>query len=125
MSNAKYRRVADEIVAQIRAGDLKPGDDLPSVRELAKEWGNSTAVSALRWLRDNGWTETTPGAGTTVALRPPGPSLGDRVADLESRLADAPTREEVDELKLRLDVLYRNAGLDESTSSATPRRKRA
>lgn len=126
MSNAKYRRVADEIVARIQSGELRPGDDLPSVRELTKEWGNSTAVAAIRWLRDNGWAETTPGAGTTVAESPPGPSLEDRVADLERRLAEAPTRAEFEELKAQVEQLYRDRAEDITTaSSATPRRRRA
>lgn len=36
---ARYRRVADALRAQMRDGALKPGQNLPSLRRIARESG--------------------------------------------------------------------------------------
>lgn len=87
LSNAKYRKVADEIVADIRSKKLLPGDRVPTVRDLESKHSNSTARNALRWLRENGWVVTAPGgAGSFVAdpLPQAQPTLEERVTALEA-----------------------------------------
>lgn len=52
----------------IRAGKLRPGDELPSTRRVADEWdvSVSTAQRALEALRDEGWTQTRAGRPAVV-----------------------------------------------------------
>lgn len=63
-----YRRIAATIRRRITSGDLRPGDRVPSTREITREWGvaMATAAKALAELRDAGLVETRPGAGTVV-----------------------------------------------------------
>lgn len=51
-----YLQIISQIKDQIRRGELKPGDDLPSVRELAESLGINfhTVHSAYQKLRDQG-----------------------------------------------------------------------
>jgi DNA-binding transcriptional regulator YhcF (GntR family) len=67
-----YKRIAMEIRARILAGDLRPGDRVPSVRQIADRWGvaNATATKVVAALRDEGLAETKVGAGTVVRGRP-------------------------------------------------------
>ncbi|MET0207855.1 MAG: PLP-dependent aminotransferase family protein, partial [Burkholderiaceae bacterium] len=57
----------------VRAGTLKRGERLPSVRDLASQHGvsMSTAVQAYRWLEDARLIEARPRSGYFVAARPP------------------------------------------------------
>lgn len=63
------RRIIQEIREKIRNQTLRPGERLPSARELAAEYGVSFAVchSVYRQLSENGELEMKPGAGTFVA----------------------------------------------------------
>ena len=67
-----YRRVADEIRAKIEAGELLPGEQVPSMARLAEEYGISrgTARRVLTTLRDEGLIYITPGWGSFVTDRP-------------------------------------------------------
>ncbi|MGW5364441.1 GntR family transcriptional regulator [Actinopolymorpha pittospori] len=69
-----YQQVAASIRAQITSGDIAVGDQLSSVRELAKEYGVSggTIQQALRLLRAEGLIVTWQGRGTFVRRRQPG-----------------------------------------------------
>jgi AcrR family transcriptional regulator len=64
-----YRRIAAEIRARIEAGELRPGDRVPSARVITREWGVAiaTATKALGVLKDDGLTVPRPGVGTVVA----------------------------------------------------------
>jgi GntR family transcriptional regulator/MocR family aminotransferase len=55
----KYRKLADAIRAAIRRGRLKPGEVLPSSRELARLLGfnRHTVMTALQELEAEGWVE--------------------------------------------------------------------
>ena len=66
---AEYRRIADELTAQIRAGDLAPGSKLPSTAELAEQYGVSvaTAYRAVSLLHDRDLVVGQPGRGVFVA----------------------------------------------------------
>ncbi|MBV9845158.1 MAG: winged helix-turn-helix transcriptional regulator [Kutzneria sp.] len=63
-----YRALADDIAAKVQRGDLKPGDQIPSVRALAKEYGVTTATAqkAVKQLTDDGYVMTVPGLGVFV-----------------------------------------------------------
>lgn len=68
-----YLRIVAEIRRRIRAGELSPGDRVPSTRQIAREWGVAlaTATKALTTLRLEGLVETRPRAGTVVAATGP------------------------------------------------------
>lgn len=78
-----YLRIAAELGARIRSGELSPGARLPSIRQIAARWGVAvaTATRVVATLRDEGLVETKVGAGTVVCVPPirrAGPS-GSRV----------------------------------------------
>lgn len=68
-----YRRIVAEVRRRIEAGDLRPGDRVPSARAITKEWGVAiaTATKAHAALREEGLTVSRPGVGTVVAGRAP------------------------------------------------------
>ena len=63
-----YLRIATELRAKIEHGELRPGEQVPSVTELADTYSVSrgTARRALDQLKKWGLTEATPGWGTFV-----------------------------------------------------------
>jgi DNA-binding GntR family transcriptional regulator len=71
-----YVQIARGIEAQIRSGELAPGDLAPSARTIAEEWGvaHATAAKVLAYLRSHGLIENIPGRrGSFVAKPPAGP----------------------------------------------------
>jgi len=63
-----YEQIAARIRVAVAAGDLKPGDSLPSVRALARELrvNPATVVQAYRDLAVDGFVEMRHGQGTFV-----------------------------------------------------------
>ncbi len=90
-----YGQIVAEVKEQIRAGTLSPGDELPSVRELADGLGINlhTVHKAYQVLREQG----------VIHLR-----LGRRAKVAPVRSVPA-GREEVDGLAARLDELITEA----------------
>lgn len=91
MRTERYKIVADEIAAAIRAGDLPAGTRLPTHRELALERGIAlpTATKVYRELTAAGLVVGEPGRGTYVrdlsgfsGLEPLRLPAGARIADL-------------------------------------------
>jgi DNA-binding transcriptional MocR family regulator len=77
---ARYQKLASFIHEAVRSGLLRPGDQLPTVRELAARLGVSitTVVSAYSALREDGAVQGEVGRGTFVrgaepAQRPDAP----------------------------------------------------
>ncbi|MDB5295228.1 MAG: ytrA 2 [Phycisphaerales bacterium] len=69
------RQIADQVRAHCAAGTLRPGDRLPSVRELARELAvnQNTVLRVYERLTTEGLLERRHGDGTFVADRlPPG-----------------------------------------------------
>ena len=66
----KYRQVAEALAAEITAGRLKTGDQVPSERVIAGEMGISrmTARQALRHLAERGVVQPRAGQGTFVGV---------------------------------------------------------
>ncbi|MGB8384286.1 MAG: GntR family transcriptional regulator [Dermatophilaceae bacterium] len=64
----RYREIAERFRSRILQGDLRPGDELPSERTLALEYGiaRPTATRALELLRHEGLVESVQGSGTFV-----------------------------------------------------------
>lgn len=68
---APYRRIAAQIRTRIERGELRPGDQIPSVREIMRIEGVSTATATrvAAVLRAEGYAESVPGIGTIVTQR--------------------------------------------------------
>jgi len=77
--------------ATLLAGRFRPGDQLPSVRQLAVDLGvhHNTVAGAYRQLAEEGWLDLRRGRGATVIERP----------------APAPTPRAEEEFRKRLDEL--------------------
>src|SRR4030095_15297859 len=65
----KYIQIADHLRTRIVGGELRPGDEVPSERQVAADWQVSrpTATKALDVLRREGHVEGRQGAGTFVS----------------------------------------------------------
>ncbi|MEU6412101.1 TetR/AcrR family transcriptional regulator C-terminal domain-containing protein [Microbispora sp. NPDC046933] len=79
----RYQEIAAEIRRRIEAGELRPGDRVPSTREIVREWGvaMATATKVLTELRRDGLVRAVPGVGTVVGagdrpVRPPADGYG-------------------------------------------------
>jgi DNA-binding LacI/PurR family transcriptional regulator len=70
---AKYRRIFDHLFAGIQAGELRPGDRLPSEAELGRLFAASriTVAKAVLDLQRLGLVSRRPGAGTHVLRERP------------------------------------------------------
>ena len=63
-----YEQIALRVKAAVATGELKPGDLLPSVRDLAGRLriNPATVTQAYRGLEEDGFVELRQGAGTFV-----------------------------------------------------------
>ncbi|MFI0420670.1 TetR/AcrR family transcriptional regulator C-terminal domain-containing protein [Spongiactinospora sp. 9N601] len=68
-----YRRIVAEIRSRILTGELRPGERMPSIRQIAQRWGVAiaTATRVMATLRDEGLVEAKVGSGTVVSGRQP------------------------------------------------------
>lgn len=73
MPKPPFVRIADDLAARIDSGELRPGDRVPSTREITQTWGvaMATATKALARLRERGLVHPEPGRGTLVTPRTP------------------------------------------------------
>jgi GntR family transcriptional regulator len=67
-----YRQVIDQILGGIASGTLRPGDQLPTVRQLAVDLAinPNTVVRAYRELEIRGVLDTQQGVGTFITSEP-------------------------------------------------------
>lgn len=70
-AKAKWALIADGIRAQIKSGELAPGDKLPSTSELCRQHDVSAIVvrQAINALKIEGLVEGVGGVGVFVADR--------------------------------------------------------
>ncbi len=68
---AKYQQVADRLRGAIQSGELRPGEALPTEKQLAERYGVSrpTIRAALGLLRTEGLVDARQGSGAFVRLR--------------------------------------------------------
>lgn len=80
-----YEEIAEQLKAQILAGALKPGDKLPSAKELTERFqvGRSTVREALSALQAMGIIETRQGEGSYVKALPLADSLQQALGGLK------------------------------------------
>jgi DNA-binding transcriptional regulator YhcF (GntR family) len=96
-TGAPYLRIVAEIRDRIASGRLRPGDRIPSTRQITQQWGvaMATATKVIATLRNEGVVDTKPGAGTVVRaveapVRKREQDLGrDRIVRAAIVLADA------------------------------------
>jgi GntR family transcriptional regulator len=90
-----YQQVADDLRRKIRAGEYSAGQRLPSIRNLAAEYGISpqTVQNALRELRNDHLVVSQQGRAffvrdpaRPIAERGDGEQLGERLASVEAQL---------------------------------------
>lgn len=76
-----YAQIASRLRIAVAAGELRPGDALPSVRRLAAQLrvNPATVVQAYRDLEAEGFVEMRQGAGTFVRELPPARRSSERV----------------------------------------------
>ena len=69
MAEVAYAGIVEEIRARIESGRLRPGERVPSTRQITREWGvaMATATKVLTALRQEGLVVPRPGIGTVVA----------------------------------------------------------
>ncbi len=129
MTEAPYQVIAAELRRRIEAGELLPGDRVPSTRALVRDFGvaMATATKALQVLQADDLVHPAPGVGTVVgppprsrrtAIAPDGvPDLnrdevvrmGIAIADAEG-LAALSMRRIAAELGVSTMALYRYVG---------------
>ncbi|NLF32424.1 MAG: GntR family transcriptional regulator [Planctomycetes bacterium] len=89
---AAYRQVVDGLRAMLVAGELRPGDRLPPVRQLAADLTvhHNTVAEAYRTLAQEGWLDLRRGRGATVVARQrprPEPGQAERFTQRVGELA--------------------------------------
>jgi GntR family transcriptional regulator len=84
-----YRQVIDQVLLAVADGRLKPGVQLPTVRQLAVDLSVNlnTIARAYREMEIRGIVETQQGTGTFVAYRKPEKKTAERRKALD-RLVD-------------------------------------
>ncbi|MET8349507.1 MULTISPECIES: TetR/AcrR family transcriptional regulator C-terminal domain-containing protein [unclassified Micromonospora] len=88
-STPPYLRIVGELRRRIAAGELGPGDRLPSTRQIVREWGvaMATASRALTVLRQEDLVRALPGVGMVVTG--PEPTSAARGARVDARRGSA------------------------------------
>jgi len=89
-----YRQIVDQVRGAIAAGSLTPGDQLPTVRQLAVdlEINPNTVVRAYRELEYDGLLETHQGTGTFISSQKIVRPGNERQRQLEQIVSDAIAR---------------------------------
>jgi GntR family transcriptional regulator len=88
-------QIADDLRSRIEAGELAQGAKLPSIRDLASEYGvaQMTANGALQTLRAEGWVVASQ-RGHFVAEATPEtePTLAERLQAVEAEVRELRSR---------------------------------
>ena len=66
-----YLQIAARYKQMIMSGEIRPGDQLPSVRDIARSWdvGHSIAQQVIGYLRTEGMARTSPDGTFAMASR--------------------------------------------------------
>ena len=85
-----YRQIIDQILGGIGTGTIKPGDQLPTVRQLAVDLAinPNTVVRAYRELEIRGVLDTQQGVGTFVTTVPVEPDDAERQRQLDQLVGE-------------------------------------
>ena len=85
-----YQQIADGLRALLVAGEFEPGDQLPTVRQLAMDLGvhHNTVAEAYRRLAGEGWLDLKRRRGAIVVARAGAKSNPKARADFAKRLKE-------------------------------------
>jgi GntR family transcriptional regulator len=85
-----YRQIIDQVLGGIASGALQPGDQLPTVRQLAVDLAinPNTVVRAYRELEIRGVLSTQQGIGTFITREPVGLDEAERQRQLNQLVAE-------------------------------------
>ncbi len=85
-----YRQIIDAITGAVFSGQLRPSDQLPAVRAVAKDLTVNplTVLKAYNHLEMQGILVTRRGCGTFVADKPPGLEKGARQSEIEKKIRE-------------------------------------
>jgi GntR family transcriptional regulator len=102
-----YLQIINQIKEQVGNGTLKPGAELPSVRELAQSLGINlhTVRSAYLKLRDQGIIDLRLGRKARVAHQPSPLNIRDAAARLDQKIKELVTEAQL--MGLSHDDLHR------------------
>ena len=108
-----YEQVCKQVKAQIISGELKEGDNLPSIRNLAKELQISviTTKRSYEELEKEGFIDTVVGKGSFVAMQNKDLLREKKMKSVEEMLTDAVNEAQklgvtLKELREILTILY-------------------
>ena len=89
-----YRQIIDQVTTGMATGSLKPGDQLPTVRQLAVDLAinPNTVVRAYRELEIRGILETQQGTGTFISTRKIKPDEAERERRLDQIVTEVVAR---------------------------------
>jgi DNA-binding transcriptional regulator YhcF (GntR family) len=78
-----YRQLFTQMVLAILSGDLKPGERLPSTRDLARRFSihPNTVSAGYRQLTEEGWAEFRHGSGVYVKRDSAPPTTPEQILD--------------------------------------------
>jgi DNA-binding transcriptional regulator YhcF (GntR family) len=78
-----YRQLVTQVVLAILSNDLRPGDRLPSTRELSRRFGihPNTVSAGYRQLEREGWAESRHGSGVYVRANAEPPTTPEQILD--------------------------------------------
>ncbi len=89
-----YRQIIDQVLGGIASGALQPGDQLPTVRQLAVDLAinPNTVVRAYRELEIRGILSTQQGIGTSITREQVRPDEAERQRQLNQLVAELMAR---------------------------------
>lgn len=112
-----YEQITTQIKAMIMSGELKTGDNLPSMRALAKSLQVSviTVQRAYEDLQRDGYIETVAARGTYVSARNKNILQEEQLKKAEEHLYEAVTIAKTSGITLQklieiLDIIYSEGG---------------
>jgi GntR family transcriptional regulator len=85
-----FQQIADQLREFIECGRLRPGDAMPTVRQLASDLrvAPNTVARAYTDLQDRGWLTSDGRRGTRVAESTPADDVKERALVLRSDVAE-------------------------------------
>jgi GntR family transcriptional regulator len=89
-----YRQLIDQVLGALSAGNLNPGNRLPTVRQVAVDLAinPNTVVRAYKELEIRGILSTQQGTGTFIAERPAQTDDGERIRKLYALAGEVAAR---------------------------------
>ncbi|MEP7362696.1 MAG: GntR family transcriptional regulator [Acidobacteriota bacterium] len=115
-----YRQLIDQVLGALSAGNLKPGNRLPTVRQVAVDLAinPNTVVRAYKELEIRGILTTQQGTGTFISERPVQTDDGERLRKLYVLAGEVAARAGAAGFTLE-ELIERLAELRDETPGAT------